>query len=304
MNEFNKKFPIACQDEEQEVANHCQIKEEMEQFSDNPEVSHNPSALTGLAEQNQENGEKQPLENHNSDEIIEPSNKQVSSITRNRNTPKKKRFAIDPEYETTNYKTNEKKTKGEVIKKPRRENKINHYGSACLREIVELLNKICEKYRLRLKSPNFQKLFSKNYLYHKQFMEAKIYQILIKILHENKEVIDKIVFEIGDLELIYILNLTFEFICKYFSEEKIDNDILIDEKKDIAIKALEAIAEQIIEEMKIKGGFTKEEINEKKDAFKICSQEFFKEFAKKNKRKPKNPEFQFDELPYIEKYFN
>ena len=199
-------------------------------------------------------------------------------------------------------KQKKKKTKGGKNKVSRRENKINHSGSACFREILKLLNKILEKYGLKLKPVNFETLFSRNYLYHIQFMIAKIYQILIKNVH-NEEVISKMVFEIKDREFIYILNLTFEFVCKYFSEEERDNDMIIDEKKEKAIKALKEASEQIIEEMQKKGGFTEEKIYEEKNAFKLNSQAFFKDFANIKPRQPKCPDFQFDVINDIENYF-
>jgi len=301
MNEYKKNYPNAIPYHEEESANVSPLEKEIEPYLNNPNSFQNSSSLTGIVEQRQQNAEGQSLGAQNSEDIIDQSNNQPTSICKNKCAHKTKITTINPDEETTNYKTKVKKTKDGKIKE-RREHRVNHYGSVCLGEIRKRLNKICGKYRLELKAPNFQKLFSINSLYSAQFMKAKIYQIFME-KEGNREVINKMVSEIKDIEFIYIVNLTFGFICEYYRKEKKDNGMIIDEKNDIAIKIFETISEQIIQEMEMIGGFTMEKIQEEKNALQHNSKKFFEELEKKQSRKPKEPEFHFEVSSDIENYF-
>ena len=109
MNEFMKNFCPSCQYDEEKTIDQGSFQKGMEQFSNSPKALSNSSPLTGLVEQIPRNDDNLLFGLPNDDEIIDQSNRQVSSIFGNNNTPNKKINVINPNEDSTNYKTKKKK---------------------------------------------------------------------------------------------------------------------------------------------------------------------------------------------------
>lgn len=300
MEQFNEYFQLAYDDEEIRsiYQNKRFFKEVERQYLNYPEASQN-SALTGLDEQIPHDNQGTPSNKENDEEKVDQSKKQAASISKNNNSHKGKKTRVNPSEETTNYKTEGTDSSSA---EPRREHKINSAGAACLHEIHRLLNNDCKKYGFELEAPNFQHLFCGNILYHKQFIKAKIYQILRHESAHNDQVIHAMVKEKNDMDFIYKINLTFEFMYKKYIEEKKDNNLSIDENEEIGIRTLKEVVEERIKKLEKKGTLTKEKIQKIKD-FELNSKNFFKELNKINTRSNcKEPKFHFEVVSYIENY--
>ena len=275
----------------------------IENLSNNPQASQN-SSLTGLREQIPQYIQNMPLNEENDEEKIDQANRKVASISKNKNYHKKGKIIIDPNGETTNYQTDGTNSTTKTYKNSRREHKINSAGAGCLGEIYTYLYNMCVIYGYKLKRPNFQHLFCGNILYHEQFLNARIYQILRHDCPENDQIIQAMALEIMDNKFMYIINLTFKFIYQKYIEEKNDNSMPIDENEEIGIRTLKQVVEERIEALEKNGMATEEKIEEIRE-FENNSKNFFVELEKVEKKKRKNckqPKFQFEAVSYIENY--
>ena len=298
MEQFYGNYQLAYEDEDSESFNRKVYEEAIKLSKNGPEDPQN-SSLTGLDEQIPDDSQDLPSNKEMDEERINQSNKQVLSISKNKNSHKGKKTIIDLNEAKTNYQTKGTKSTGKKKKNSRRENKINSGGGGCLGEIHRYLNNICKKYNLELIQPNFQHLFCGNILYHQQFIKAKIYQIFRHNCPKNDQVISKMV-EQNNQDFNYTINLTFEFIYKKYIEEKKDNDICIDENEEKGIRNLKQVVKERREALENKENSTKEEF-EKLEEFELNSKNFFKELGKIKKRdNSQEPKFHFEVVPYIE----
>lgn len=289
------------------------LEKKMDIYLQKPQSLQKPS-LTELEEQ------KIPL-NENEEEKIENSH-DIISIKKNMNFQKPTMINLYPLEVSTNSQTNEKKfidiKKAINPKNFRLDNTLNSAGSSCLGSIYFLLHERCKAYDFKLKRPNFENLFSKNILYHQQFISLKIKQIFIYQLPENKEVIRKMIEEKKDDVFEFIVDCTFEFIYKKYlgninkNEENDEHIIPIDENNDdfntqiwidknIQIKTLNDIIKEKKDKMKKpskkKKQLTEQEIEMKINYFKEISINFIKIVkgeGKLKKRNPKQPDFKFE----------
>ena len=268
---------------------------------DSPQASQN-SSLTGLNEQVPHDSQNMPSSNENDEERIGQSNGEVTSISKNKNSHKKRKIIIDQIGSTTNYQTNGTNSTEVKKKNSRRENKINSAGAGCFGEIYAYLYNMCIIHGYELKRPNFQHLFCGNILYHEQFLKARIYQILRHEIPENDQIIRAMILEKKNNEFIYIINLTFQYIYEKYIEEKSDNAMPINENEELGIKTLKQVVEERREQLEKKGIATQEELEKLAD-FEFNSKNFFEELKNIKKRSnSKTPKFQFEVVSYIESY--
>ena len=302
---FDEHYILAYDIKENEPFRQSSFQNTIENLSnspqDSPQASQN-SSLTGLNEQVPLDSQNMPSSNENDEERIGQSNREVTSISKNKNSHKKRKIMIDPNGATTNYQTNGTNSTAMKKKNSRRENKINSAGAGCFGEIYTYLYNMCIINGFELKRPNFQHLFCGNILYHEQFLKARIYQILRHEIPENDQIIRAMVLEKKNNEFIHIINLTFKYIYEKYIEEKSDNGMPIDENEEIGIRTLKQVVEERREQLEKKGIATQEEL-EKLDDFEFNSKNFFEELKNIKKRSnSKTPKFQFEVVSYIENY--
>ena len=302
---FDEHYILAYDIKENEPFRQRSFENTIENLSnspqDSPQASQN-SSLTGLNEQVPLDSQNMPSSNENDEERIGQSNREVTSISKNKNSHKKRKIMIDPNGATTNYQTNGTNSTAMKKKNSRRENKINSAGAGCFGEIYTYLYNMCIINGFELKRPNFQHLFCGNILYHEQFLKARIYQILRHEIPENDQIIRAMVLEKKNNEFIHIINLTFKYIYEKYIEEKSDNGMPIDENEEIGIRTLKQVVEERREQLEKKGIATQEEL-EKLSDFELNSKNFFEELKNIKKRSnSKTPKFQFEVVSYIENY--
>ena len=305
---FDEHYILAYDIKENEPFRQRSFENTIENLSnspqDSPQASQN-SSLTGLNEQVPHDSQNTPSRNENEEERIGQSNGEVTSISKNKNSHKKRKIMIDPNGATTNYQTNGTNSTAMKKKNSRRENKINSAGAGCFGEIYAYLYNMCIIHGYELKRPNFQHLFCGNILYHEQFLNARIYQILRHENPQNDKIIKKMVLEKKDNEFVREINLTFKYIYEKYIEEKSDNGMPIDENKEIGIRTLKQVVEERkeeLEELEKKGIATQEELEKLAD-FEHNSKKFFEELKNIKKRSnSKTPKFQFEVVSYIENY--
>jgi hypothetical protein len=302
---FDEHYILAYDIKENEPFRQSSFQNTIENLSnspqDSPQASQN-SSLTGLNEQVPLDSQNMPSSNENDEERIGQSNREVTSISKNKNSHKKRKIMIDPNGATTNYQTNGTNSTAMKKKNSRRENKINSAGAGCFGEIYTYLYNMCIINGFELKRPNFQHLFCGNILYHEQFLKARIYQILRHEIPENDQIIRAMVLEKKNNEFIHIINLTFKYIYEKYIEEKSDNGMPIDENEEIGIRTLKQVVEERREQLEKKGIATQEELEKLAD-FELNSKNFFEELKNIKKRSnSKTPKFQFEVVSYIENY--
>ena len=305
---FDEHYILAYDIKENEPFRQSSFQNTIENLSNSPQESQQASqnsSLTGLNEQVPHDNQNMPSSNENDEERIGQSNGEFTSISKNKNSHKKRKIMIDPNGATTNYQTNGTNSSAMKKKNSRRENKINSAGAGCLGEIYTYHYKKCKKYGYELKRPNFQHLFCGNILYHEQFLNARIYQILRHENPQNDKIIKKMVLEKKDNEFVREINLTFKYIYEKYIEEKSNNNMPIDENKEIGIRTLKQVVEERkeeLEELEKKGIATQEELEKLAD-FEHNSKKFFEELKNIKKRSnSKTPKFQFEVVSYIENY--
>lgn len=309
MNQFNENFTTSNEYEENESESQGSFMKAIEQFSNSPEASQNSFFVTGTAESfPQLDEQSQSLNQENDEENINNFNEEITSMAKNNNTHRSKTNIVNQNENQTNYQSNGLISTDVSTKKPRNDNLLNSAGSSCLFQIYVLLNQICEKYKLSLKRPNFQKLFCNNNNYHLQFINAKIYQIFIHNCPYNEEIIRRIVKEFKDKVFINIVNRTFEFIYKKYIEEETDNIICLNENNiNIEIKTLSQVVNERKAKMKYNEYLSEDKIVEKISTFEEISKNFLIEIKGGGKLIPrknaKPPKFKFKILSYIENYF-
>jgi hypothetical protein len=302
---FDEHYILAYDIKENEPFRQSSFQNTIENLSNSPQDSSQASqnsSLTGLNEQVPLDSQNMPSSNENDEERIGQSNREVTSISKNKNSHKKRKIMIDPNGATTNYQTNGTNSTAMKKKNSRRENKINSAGAGCFGEIYTYLYNMCIINGFELKRPNFQHLFCGNILYHEQFLKARIYQILRHEIPENDQIIRAMVLEKKNNEFIHIINLTFKYIYEKYIEEKSDNGMPIDENEEIGIRTLKQVVEERREQLEKKGIATQEELEKLAD-FELNSKNFFEELKNIKKRSnSKTPKFQFEVVSYIENY--
>lgn len=302
MKQFNENFTTAFDNMENEIDDQSFTGNEIDQYSNRPEASENISFTELLKNENLD--QSHVINEENEAEKLENIGDEISFVAKNKDTHNEKRNMIPQNLGKSNYLSNGLLQTVSTTKKSRNEHLINSAGASGLNEIYESLKKICQKYNLNLKKPNFQKLFCGNSKYHLQFIEAKIYQILIHNCPENEKIIRDMVEKFKDEVFIYIIKCPFEFIYKKYIEEQNDDIIPLNENNiNIEIKTLTEVVKKKKIEMVIQG-LTEEEINEKIIAFEKISKNFLNEIHGngkfKSRKNAKTPKFAFKILSYIE----
>ena len=114
-------------------------------------------------------------------------------------------------------------------------------GTSFMRNILDVLNDLCNPYNLRLKKVNFKKQFGTNCILNARFIQTKLYKIFSFDCPQNKKVILKMK-ERNDIKFNYLMRSSFEFMyLKYINDE---HKICID-GVDYPLPSFKTLSEEI-----------------------------------------------------------
>ena len=106
---FDEHYILAYDIKENEPFRQSSFQNTIENLSNSPQESQQASqnsSLTGLNEQVPHDNQNMPSRYENDEERIGQSNGEFTSISKNKNSHKKRKIMIDPNGATTNYQTN------------------------------------------------------------------------------------------------------------------------------------------------------------------------------------------------------
>ena len=164
-------------------------------------------------------------------------------------------------------------------------------GTAYMDVLYTGLNKLCEKYNLKLKKPYFKNQFGWNCNHYLHFINSKIYQIFRFNNEHNQRIIRIMSEEKKDKIFIFIMSCSFKYLYKKYIDG--DNIICIDEKK-FPLTSFEEVVKKKRQELKDEKKSLEEDIidiENEINAFINQSKEFINDImgeGKLKKRQPKN----------------